>query len=441
MVGLADRVQSLQWRLFDALLACLTVHSSLVPLAGQASIRIASRLVTGETLSAKFDGRPVLTINRLSDRDAHRLAGTDRQADDDGRVARLSGNWTALALASDRSHARKLLTQIRDETLKHWDLTPIERLDHAGGQALWRVWGRKLPDGVALTDTQRGIFERIAFMDAQPHDPPEQVERPDPITRLGLALFDFAEHLRGGVTLFGGFILDLLAVVVRPSQAPWREISANLYTAGARALGITALVAFLIGIVLGYLSAQQLSAFGANVYIVNILGLGIIRELGPVLAAILVAGRSGSAITAQLGVMRLNEELDAMSVMGISHGRRLILPRMIALAIAMPLLIMWTDIVALLGGMVAAKASLGIGYSFFFQTLRKVVPISNLWIGLGKGGVFGMLIALVACHFGLRIKANSESLGAGTTTSVVTSITVVIFADALFAIAFQGVGM
>ena len=204
---------------------------------------------------------------------------------------------------------------------------------------------------------------------------------------------------------------------------------------------ITALVAFLIGIVLSYLSAQQLQMFGANRYIVNILGLSVIRELGPVLSAILVAGRSGSAITTQIGVMRVTEELDAMRVMGIPHGLRLVLPRVLALGIAMPLLVMWTNVIALSGGALAAKFVLGIDFNYFVRSLPGVVPIANLYIGLGKGVVFGMLIALVACHFGFRIKANSQSLGEGTTTSVVTSITVVILADAVFAILFQNVGL
>jgi phospholipid/cholesterol/gamma-HCH transport system permease protein len=184
-----------------------------------------------------------------------------------------------------------------------------------------------------------------------------------------------------------------------------------------------------------------LRLFGANQFIVNILGLSVIRELGPVLAAILVAGRSGSSITAQIGVMRVTEELDAMRVMGIPHGLRLILPRVIALAIAMPLLVMWTNIVALVGGALAAKLVLQIDVAYFARSLPTVVPVANLWIGLGKGATFGMLIALVGCHFGFRIKANSQSLGEGTTTSVVTSITIVILADAVFAIIFQNVGL
>jgi phospholipid/cholesterol/gamma-HCH transport system permease protein len=139
--------------------------------------------------------------------------------------------------------------------------------------------------------------------------------------------------------------------------------------------------------------------------------------------------------------MRVTEELDAMQVMGIPHGLRIVLPRVLALGIAMPLLVMWTNMVSLLGGALAAKLVLGIDLSFFARSLPSVVPIANLWIGLGKGVVFGMLIALAACHFGFRIKANSQSLGEGTTTSVVSSITIVILADAVFAILFQSVGI
>ena len=175
-------------------------------------------------------------------------------------------------------------------------------------------------------------------------------------------------------------------------------------------------------------------------YLVNILGMSVIRELGPLLAAILVAGRSGSSITAQLGVMRVTQELDAMLVMGISHGFRLILPKVIALAISMPLLVVWTDAMALIGGMVSAKIELGLSARYFMQKLPDAVPLANYVIGILKGITFGVLIALVSCHFGLRIKANTESLGKGTTTSVVTAITVVILADAVFAIIFNGVG-
>ncbi|MBB3256177.1 phospholipid/cholesterol/gamma-HCH transport system permease protein [Paraburkholderia bannensis] len=369
--------------------------------------------------------------------------GLDIAAGNQGKIVRLSGQWTALALARDREQggAVRRLRALAGERIGQWDLSKVERMDHVGGQALWRFWGHKLPaDLVALTDTQRDIFERIALLDSV-REPAERVVRVDPITQLGLGIFSFWDHLYGGLAMLGRVVLDLLFILRKPKATPWVEISANVYNAGARALPITAMVAFLIGIVLSYLSAQQLRLFGANQFIVNILGLAVIRELGPVLAAILVAGRSGSAITAQIGVMRVTEELDAMRVMGISHGLRLILPRVIALGVAMPLLVIWTDIIALLGGALAAKAVLGIDMSWFIRSLPSVVPIANLWIGLGKGVAFGMLVGIVGCHFGFRIKANSQSLGEGTTTSVVTSITIVILADAVFAILFQNVGL
>jgi phospholipid/cholesterol/gamma-HCH transport system permease protein len=368
--------------------------------------------------------------------------GLQVDAGQQGKVVRLSGQWTALALARDRhkTGVTRRLRALAQEAIGRWDLLAVERLDHVGGQALWRVWGRKMPQTIALSDTQREIFERIALLDSE-REEPEVVEHTDPITRFGLLIFSFFEHLYGGLAMFGGFMLDLIGLVRRPKRIPWTEISANVYSAGAQAMAITALVAFLIGIVLSYLSAQQLRMFGANQFIVNILGLSVIRELGPVLSAILVAGRSGSAITAQIGVMRVTEELDAMQVMGIPHGLRLVLPRVIALGVAMPLLVMWTNVVALFGGALAAKIVLSIDVSFFMRSLPSVVPIANLWIGLSKGVVFGMLIALTACHFGFRIKANSQSLGEGTTTSVVTSITIVILADAVFAILFQNVGL
>jgi phospholipid/cholesterol/gamma-HCH transport system permease protein len=194
-------------------------------------------------------------------------------------------------------------------------------------------------------------------------------------------------------------------------------------------------------VVLAYLMAQQLRQFGADIFIVNILGISLIRELGPALAAILIAGRSGSAITAQIGVMRVTEEIDAMRVMGIARGFRLVLPRVLAMALAMPLLTVWTTLAALLGGIVASDLVMGVTPSFFLSALPDAVPASNLALALGKSVVFGVFIALIGCHYGLRVKPNTESLGQGTTASVVTSITVVILVDALFAVIFKDVGL
>jgi phospholipid/cholesterol/gamma-HCH transport system permease protein len=320
-----------------------------------------------------------------------------------------------------------------------WDLSQVTSLDHIGAQMFWNAWGKKRPAQLTLAPKQEDLFNRIE--EAGKKEPPRtKVKHVNFVMKLGFALLVFFEHLQGFIKLIGQVIQDAWRFIKRPQAGPWREISANIYHAGFQALGITALVGFLIGVVLSYLSAQQLRMFGGDMYLVNILGMSVIRELGPLLAAILVAGRSGSSITAQLGVMRVTQELDAMLVMGISHGFRLILPKVLALAISMPLLVVWTDAMALIGGMVSAKIELGLSARYFLQKLPDAVPLANYVIGILKGITFGVLIALVSCHFGLRIKANTESLGKGTTTSVVTAITVVILADAVFAIIFNGVG-
>jgi phospholipid/cholesterol/gamma-HCH transport system permease protein len=321
-----------------------------------------------------------------------------------------------------------------------WDLSEVASMDHAGALLLWRAWGRRMAEPVRLRPEHELLFAHLRLPgDAQL--PRRRRYLIGPVMVLGHAMLSTADHLTGMVVLLGRVMLDAVMVFREPSRIPWREISANLYRTGAQALGITAVVGFLVGIVLSYLSAQQLRSFGADIYIVNLLGIAIVRELGPVLAAILVAGRSGSAMTAQIGVMRVTEELDALAVMGIPHTVRLVLPKMLALAIAMPLLILWTNAIALVGGMVSAQVQLGIDYRHFISNLPDAVPIANLWLGLGKGIVFGILIALLACHFGLRIKPNTESLGIGTTSSVVTAITVVILVDAVFAIMFSDVGI
>jgi phospholipid/cholesterol/gamma-HCH transport system permease protein len=352
------------------------------------------------------------------------------------------GSWQVHALAQDGAMKAIdiILKPLRGRADVAWDLSPIDNLDHVGAQLFWNVWGQRRPERLTLAPSQEEFFKRIekAGPLAMPGSPKHHMVW---VTVLGFGILHFFEHLRGFVALIGLLTQDLWRFARRPTLGPWREISANIFHAGFQALGITALVGFLIGVVLSYLSAQQLRNFGGDIYLVNLLGMSIIRELGPLLAAILVAGRSGSSITAQLGVMRVTEELDAMLVMGLSHGFRLILPKVLALAVSMPLLVIWTDTMALIGGMVAAKIELGLSARYFIQKLPSAVPLANYMIGLGKGAVFGVLIALVSCHFGLRIKANTESLGQGTTTSVVTAITIVILADAVFAIVFSGVGL
>ena len=352
-----------------------------------------------------------------------------------------SGNWTALSFSSAR-HWKALadsLQRLPASADTAWDLRPIEQLDHIGAQLLWNHWRKAWPAQVALDPQHRAVLEHVARYDCSvPVDPPPTFsQRLQRLSRSGSRALRVA---RDFLALFGQFVLDVGTLIRAPHRGPWRDFSGQLYQFGATALPITALVGLLIGVVLAYLTSNQLRNFGAETFIVNILGLSLIRELGPVLAAVLIAGRSGSAITAQIGVMRVTEELDAMRVMGIPHGFRLVMPRVLALAIAMPLISMWTSMAALLGGMIAADMALGISPSYFMSALPRAVPLSNLWLAMAKSAVFGVLIALVGCYFGMKVKPNTESLGRGTTSSVVTSITIVILVDALFAVLFKGVG-
>ncbi len=356
---------------------------------------------------------------------------TSAQVADVGRWRALQESLSALPrVANGKSTANNLA----------WDLRGMEQLDHIGAQLLWKQWGGAWPARIDMLPAQRAVLEHVAqFTTAAPALPlPTLRQR---YLALGEITLLVLSHARSFTRMIGQLLLDVLRFAKAPRQGPWRDISGHVYQFGATALPITALVGFLIGVVLAYLSAQQLRRFGADAFIVDLLGVSLVRELGPMLAAILIAGRSGSAITAQIGVMRVTEELDAMRVMGIPHGFRLVMPRALALALAMPLISVWTTVAALLGGMVAADAALGITPRFFINALPAAVELSNLGLALGKTVVFGLLIALIGCHFGLRVKPNTESLGQGTTASVVTSITVVILVDAVFAVVFKDVGV
>ena len=359
-----------------------------------------------------------------------------------GRCAVLHGRWGAADIGLRRAW-KALSRQLADLPASAdlaWNLDRLQWLDHVGAQLLWNHWGHAWPQHITLQESQRALLERAERYTTEA-PAPQRWQLGEQVNRLGLLVVNGLGHAHQMLLLVGQLALDVLRVLRAPRRAPWRDMSGHLYNMGAMALPITALVGFLIGVVLAYLMSLQLRQFGAESFIVNILGISLIRELGPLLAAILVAGRSGSAITAQIGVMRVTEELDAMRVMGIAQGFRLVMPRALALAVAMPLIAVWTTLAALTGGMLAANVAMDVSPAYFIQALPDAVQFSNLTLALAKSVVFGLLIALVGCHWGLRVEPNTQSLGAGTTASVVTSITVVIIVDALFAIAFKNVGI
>lgn len=352
----------------------------------------------------------------------------------------LFGFWTVAGIALAGPALRQALADLAQQPAGDWDCLEMETMDSAGAVLIRRSWRDGRPARLEARDEHIHLFDHLD----------EVAHKPVPVMPVTLATYlaalrrfldRFRERLADMLAMLGQFALDLVHLLRHPGDMPWREVSANLYKTGFLALPITTLVGFLIGVVLSYLFALQLRQLGAEALIVNVLGIGIVREVGPVLTAVLVAGRSGSAVTAQMGVMRVTEEIDALAAMGVPVGLRVVLPKVLALAITMPLLVLWTSAVALLGGILSAWWQLDIGYDLFVDLLPKVLPIANLWIGQAKGVVFGLAVAMTACYFGLRVKPNTESLSANTTASVVISITAVILADAVFAVLTRGVGV
>ncbi|MBN1240299.1 MAG: ABC transporter permease [Gammaproteobacteria bacterium] len=370
-------------------------------------------------------------------------ASLELKAADTGRAAVLSGDWTLRGLAASLERIRAALPRAEERPEVCWDLRQVGSLDTTGALILWRAWGRALPRDCRLPERHRRLFDYWIQQDAggllaAPRRPPL---RDRVIAHLAAPARDTVDAAAQGLHVIGNLVLDTARVVRRPGEGPWRELSATIYLAGARALPITGLVGIMVGIVVAYLSALQLRSFGADQYIVDMLGFAVIRELGPLIGAIIVAGRSGSSMTAQIGVMRLAQELDAMTALGMSISRRLIWPRVAALIMIMPLLVLWTVLAGLAGGIAASQVTLGLGLEYFLTAMPERVPTANLWIGVGKGVVFGAAVGLTASYFGLRIKPNTRDLGAQTTRAVVVAVTLVILIDAMFAIVLQEVGL
>ena len=221
----------------------------------------------------------------------------------------------------------------------------------------------------------------------------------------------------------------------------YKEIAFEINESGVKALGIIALTSFLIGIVVAYQSAYQLKLYGANIFVVDMLGISMLRELAPLITAIVIAGRSGSAFTAQIGAMKITQELDAMSTMGFDPFIFLVLPRIIALMIVLPILIFLSDVLGMYGGMLVANIDLNISTQLFLDRFTEVVSVKHFLIGIFKGPFFAFLIATIGIYRGLKVKDDTQSIGFNTTKSVVESIFAVIVCDAIFSIAFTTLGI
>lgn len=243
------------------------------------------------------------------------------------------------------------------------------------------------------------------------------------------------------MSFMGELFAHKIHYLISPKNIRFKEIAFEINESAIKAFGIVALTSFLIGLVIAYQSAFQLKLYGANIFIVDMLGISVLRELSPLITAIVIAGRSGSAFTAQIGAMKITQELDAMQTMGFDPYRFLVMPKIAALMITMPILIFISDIMAIIGGMVVANIELNITTDLFLDRFGEVVAVKHFFIGIAKGPFFAFLIATIGIYRGMLVRDDTQSIGFNTTKSVVESIFAVIICDAIFSIIFTNLGI
>jgi phospholipid/cholesterol/gamma-HCH transport system permease protein len=259
------------------------------------------------------------------------------------------------------------------------------------------------------------------------------------LARVGKSVVVHWVELKEFLAFIGKLSEEMLRLLRHPKRFRWPALVNVIEQTGYHALPIIALLSFMIGVVIAYQMGVQLRSYGANIFIVDFLGLSILREFGPLLTAIMLAGRSGSAFTAQLGIMKVNQEIDALDTMGVTPAELLILPRIFGLVIALPLLTMWANIFGILGGMMMAKSMLSVNAHDFLTRFGHQIPLKTLLLGLCKTPIFALLIASIGCFSGMKVEGSADSLGKQTTRSVVLAIFFIILADAVFSIIFSWV--
>jgi len=257
------------------------------------------------------------------------------------------------------------------------------------------------------------------------------------LQRMGRKASAAWSELNALLGFLGQNFLALAGWATHPRRIRWRPILFNLRSAGFDALPIVGLLSLLLGIVVAYQGADQLRQYGANIFVADLVGLSMLREFAPLMTAIIIAGRSGSAYAAQIGTMNVTQEIDAMRTIGIAPLEMLVLPKLIALVIALPLLTVFADVLGVVGGMLMARAQLGVGFGEFLDRFSKAISVTTYLVGIGKAPVFAAIIAMVGCFQGFRTRGGADSVGLQTTRAVVQSIFLVIVADALFSVAFS----
>jgi phospholipid/cholesterol/gamma-HCH transport system permease protein len=325
------------------------------------------------------------------------------------------------------------------------DLAGVTAMDTGGAWLLYRLV-RRLRAGecaVEIVNAGPGVQGMVSLVSdaAGRAGPPPAVPAPGMLETLGRL---GRERGRDGVDLIG-FIGEMAGVaarqLARPARFRWGAMTHELGEAGYKALAIVGLLAFLLGVVITYQGGVQLRKYGASLFVADLVGFSMLRELSPILTAIIVAGRTGSAYTAQIGTMKVTEEVDALRAMGIQPMELLVLPKLVALVIALPLLTVYADVMGVIGGMIMASAQLDIAYGTFIERLQVALSVDSFLVGVGKAPVFAAVIATLGCYQGFRVSGSAESVGRRTTISVVQSILAVIVIDAAFSVAFSYLGI
>jgi phospholipid/cholesterol/gamma-HCH transport system permease protein len=327
------------------------------------------------------------------------------------------------------------------------DCAALDRLDTIGAWLLLRTKRTLEHRGLVVQPTNvrpeyRALVHTIDYeCRAPPVAPPPRYSFTRRLERIGRGLCHALHQGYQLVGFFGLVVFETVATVLQPRRLRVPALFHQMEETGLNALPIIGLLSFLIGVVVAYQGADQLRQFGAEVFTVNLLGVGILRELGGLMAAIIVAGRSGSAFTAQIGTMKVSEELDAIQISGLNMIEVLVLPRLLAILLTLPLLTFYSNAMGLLGGGVMCYFDLNITIPVFLHQLRDAVAGWTFWVGFIKAPVFAFIIALVGCHQGFQVERNASSVGRHTTQAVVESIFLVIVADAVFSITFSWLGI
>ena len=360
----------------------------------------------------------------------------------------LSGCWSARGLGSIAHQLESVRLPAGDGKKALVDGARIAALDTAGAWVLQQWLQRLRAEGGVVTLS--GLPEPFARLmdivakqlaDEAAHPPPAAPPRPNAVASVGHSAANAIGRMLALLAFVGEGATAFAHSIVHPTRWRWRPILFNIRTAGFDALPIVGLLSFLLGVVVAYQGADQLRLYGANIFVVDLVGVSMLREFAPLITAIIVAGRSGSAYAAQIGTMAVTEELDAMRTLGIAPMELLVLPKVIALMIALPLLTVFADVLGVFGGMIMARAQLGVGFGDFLDRFVKAVVTSTYLTGLGKAPVFAAIIAVIGCHQGFLTKGGADSVGRQTTHAVVQSIFLVIVADAMFSIAFSALDL